>query len=372
MTSPSTRAAVCFLPLAAGLLSAAELGAQGPRNFDVVQVADGIYTFLQREPLETPIDGNTTVIINDRDVVVVDTRISPSTAREIIGEIRRLTPLPVRYVINTHWHSDHHYGNDAFREAFPGVEFIGHAATRADMLVMDTDSILRFNIDSAYPQAIARTRALLASGRYSNGDTIPADMHAFYTRQIKGMEFALAEAPTVRIVPPTMTVSDRLRLDRGERVIDIRFLGRANSRGDLVVVLPRERIMLTGDLLVAPIPFSFFSYLGDWIETLTAIDSLPADIIIPGHGPVQRDRRYLHLVRSLLQETLSQVRAAAADGGDLTTVRERVNLDAIRRRFTGDDVLLTRTFRAFFFLPATERALAEVRGEIVDRAPLFP
>lgn len=353
-------------------LAGGSAGAQSPRNFDVVKVADGVYTFIQQQPLETPIDGNTTVIINDHDVVVVDTRISPSTAREIIAEIRRLTPLPVRYVINTHWHSDHHYGNDAFRTAYPGVEFIGHAATRADMLVMDTDSILRFNIDSAYPQTIARTRELLASGRFSNGDTIPPDLHAFYSRQVKGMEFALAEAPTVRIVPPTLTVSDRLRLDRGARVIDIRWFGRANSRGDLVVFLPRERIVITGDVLVAPIPFSFYSYLGDWIGTLTKIDSLPADVIIPGHGQVQRDRSYLHLVRDLLRETLAQVRTASADGADLEAVRERVKLDALQRRFTADDQLRVRAFRAFYFLPATERALREVRGEIVDTAPLFP
>src|SRR5687768_11083925 len=100
----------CSAFIAALIVAAGTLPAQSARNFDVVKLADGVYVFVQREPLMSPIDGNTTVIINDADVVVVDSKATPATAREVIAEIRKLTDKPVRFLINTHWHGDHHYG----------------------------------------------------------------------------------------------------------------------------------------------------------------------------------------------------------------------------------------------------------------------
>ena len=92
----------------------------------------------------------------------------PSSARHIIGEIRKLTPKPVRYVINTHWHSDHHYGNIAYREAFPGVEFIQHAETRRAVIEQDIP-VLKGNVDSAYPAAAENLRQSLRSGKSASG-----------------------------------------------------------------------------------------------------------------------------------------------------------------------------------------------------------
>lgn len=348
-------------------LVAPPLLAQSARSFDVSKVAEGVYVFIQREPLASPIDGNTTVIINDADVVVVDTRITPAAAREVIAEIRKLTRHPVRYVVNTHWHSDHHYGNDAFRTAYPGVEFIGHAMTRADILTQDTDSILRRNVDSTYPRAIADRKRFLATNTAPDGSALRPELRAFYERQIPGMEYAMEQIRNLRILPPTLTITDGMRLERGARVIDIRFLGRANTRGDLIVHLPRERIVITGDILVAPVPFSFGSYLGDWTGTLDAIDRLPVDIIIPGHGPVQRDRVYLRQVRTLIDSMSTQVKRAVAEGKDLAGVRQSLALDSLMRAFTKGDYLVERAFRGFFVLPASERAFLEARGELKDR-----
>ena len=335
-----------------------------PRDFEVVKLANGVYTFTQREPLASPINGNTTVIINEADVVVVDTRITPASAREVIREIRRLTPLPVRYVVNTHWHSDHHYGNAAFRRAYPGVEFIGHPMMREDFLTQDTDSILRLNVDSVYPQTIATRRRILAEGRLADGTPLLPELRAFYEKQIPALEYARAELRNVALLPPTLLVADRLTLQRGRRAIEVRFMGRANTRGDLIVHLPAERIAIVGDILVAPVPFSFGSYLGDWLGTLARISELPVDVIVPGHGPIQRDRVYLDRVRVLIETTLSQVRLAVSQGKDLEATRRAVSLDSLRVRFTGDSLVRIRAFNNFFVTPAVQRAWLEARGEL--------
>ena len=96
------------------------------KQFEIEKLADGVYGFVWKGLLENPINGNSLFIINDSDVVVVDTSNFPSTARVMLAELRKLTDKPVRYVVNTHWHDDHHGGNFVFREAYPGVEIVAH------------------------------------------------------------------------------------------------------------------------------------------------------------------------------------------------------------------------------------------------------
>src|SRR5882672_1607139 len=100
-------------------------------NFEQVKVADGVYAAIRTEPPGLTVNCNSVFIVNDDDVVVVDTNLTPVTAKEELAALRKLTSKPVRYVINTHWHDDHLMGNQVYRDAFPGVEFIAHNATLA-------------------------------------------------------------------------------------------------------------------------------------------------------------------------------------------------------------------------------------------------
>src|SRR5262245_19853839 len=100
--------------------------------FEVQRVADGVYALIRKEPLGLWFEANNVFIVNDDDVVVVDANISVASTKETVAALRKLTPKPVRYVINTHWHEDHIIGNQVWREAFPGVDFIGHASALKD------------------------------------------------------------------------------------------------------------------------------------------------------------------------------------------------------------------------------------------------
>src|SRR5215207_1350564 len=109
---------------ACALAAACWLASQGAaygqaEKFEFVKVAEGVYAAVRSEPLAEPVDGNSVVIVNDDDVVVVDANFTPSSARAVLAGIRRLTAKPVRYVVNTHWHGDHVFGNQVYREAFP-------------------------------------------------------------------------------------------------------------------------------------------------------------------------------------------------------------------------------------------------------------
>src|SRR5262245_58953151 len=136
---------IVFFAVAAHALAALVLFAQErPRpsipndpEIEVVPIVDGIYAVLRSQhPDEQPGHSNSLIIINDDDVVVVDATRMPSQARKIIAVVRALTDRPVRTLVHTHWHDDHVYGNQAFAEAFPGLEIVAHQNAREDMLAI--------------------------------------------------------------------------------------------------------------------------------------------------------------------------------------------------------------------------------------------
>jgi cyclase len=350
-------------------LAAAASGAGLPKkDFEVVRLAEGVYGFLWKDPLQDVIESNALFVIYDRDVLVVDTGTVPSTARLMAAELKRLTGRPVRYVVNTHWHDDHHGGNEVYRELWPGVEFIAHRDTREDMFA-GTYAARPKDLVSLGEGAVKYAR-WAETGKDDDGKPLD-ERRRKRAAEIAALNRALApEVAAIHNTPPDLTFEDRLVLHRGDRTIEILWLGRGNTRGDTVVFLPRERIAATGDLFVQPIPFGIGSYYEEWAATLGRLDALQADVLVPGHGYVQRDRTYLRQVEALLTALVAEVKREVAAGATLEETRERVKLADWKAKFAGDDPTRQRAFDAFFVQPAIERAWRQARGEKVE--PIAP
>ena len=110
------------------------------QSFDVVKVTEGVFAAIPKAGI--PVGSNGAFVVNDDDVLVVDTHYRPSYARELLAEIKKVTPLPVRYVVNTHWHNDHVQGNQAYVNVWPkGVEFLSHVSAREDIVQKAIPSI---------------------------------------------------------------------------------------------------------------------------------------------------------------------------------------------------------------------------------------
>jgi len=355
----STWVSRCALLLVAG--SAA--GAQ-PSPYEVKQLAPGVHVVVRQVPPHGASDSNVLIVVNESDVIVVDANIFPSSARQVIAEIRKLTPNPVRYLINTHWHSDHHYGNQLYREAYPGVEIVAHPATR-DLVIREDVPALKRNLGTEYPAVVARIRTALKTGERSNGEPLTPESRTELTEALATYEFFLQDMKSTRPVPATMTVADSLVLHRGDRTVVVKYLGRGNTRGDLIVHLPKERIVATGDLVVHPIPFAFSSHLGDWPTTLRALERTGATTIVPGHGAIQTDWTYVDRLIALIESTWNQVRKAVASGADLEATRKAVNLDSFRETFGGGSPDGRRAFDGLFVNPAVEAAYKELRPDSV-------
>src|SRR3712207_1660307 len=121
-----------LLAIAVFLLTCSAASAQA-QKFEVSKIADGVYGVIFSEPRMDPVESNSLVVVGDDGVLVLDANRTPAGARSVIAEIRKLTDKPVRYVVNSHWHDDHVFGNQSYKEAFPGVEFVAHRNTREDM-----------------------------------------------------------------------------------------------------------------------------------------------------------------------------------------------------------------------------------------------
>jgi glyoxylase-like metal-dependent hydrolase (beta-lactamase superfamily II) len=334
-------------------------------NFKIVKVANGVYAAVRTEPPGLTVNANCVFIINDDDVVVVDTTLTPGTARETISALKQLTNKPVKYVINTHWHDDHIMGNQAYRDAFPGVEFIAHVETRNYLPTTGLKNRQSAMSDQGYPAFINALKSRLAKGESVFGGPMNEEEKLTYQSGIDIASRYMAENPGVEVVLPTTTVQDRLSLQRGKRKIDIRYFGRGHTSGDLVVFLPKERIAITGDLVVSPVPYvgSPQSHPHDWSVSLQQILELHARKIIPGHGPVLNDDSQVKVMVSLFKSIDEQVQAAVKRGEDLEQVRKSVNLDHYRDIFAGESRMRKLIFRNYVVGPAVEAAYLDATSK---------
>jgi glyoxylase-like metal-dependent hydrolase (beta-lactamase superfamily II) len=331
------------------------------QKLEIVKITDGLYAAIFSEPRMDPVESNSVILINDDSVLVVDANRTPASARTIIAEIRKLTDKTVRYVVNSHWHDDHIFGNQSYQEAFPGVEFIAHQNTRDDM-----EKLAYPHIQGAinkYTKAVSDTEAQLSKGVKPNGEKLTEEENAELSEQLKVYKDFLPKIRPIRLVLPTITFDQQLSLYQGSRIIQILYFGRGNTRGDVAVYLPREKVLITGDLLVHPVPFAYGSFIGEWVQAMKKLRELDANIIIPGHGPVMRDKEYLNLVIDLLESVINQVQGAVKRGLSLEETRKVVNLETFRHRLASDDSARNDTFNDSIIRAAIERAYREAKGE---------
>ena len=373
---PCRRLALVFAALMLAPCAAVAQGAVGPpattagvksgetAGFELQPIGEGIYAAIRREPPGLMVDANSILIINDDDVVVVDTNGTPGSAREVLAALRRLTTKPVRYVVNTHWHDDHIMGNQVWRDAYPGVEFIAHANTR-EWLPGRGLAARRDMIEGA-PPVVAMIRDRVAKNIGLDGKPLTAAARLSYLSDIHLAERYLAEVPTTEIVLPTITVDQRLTLYRGRRVIDIRDIGHGHTAGDLVVHLPVERIVMAGDLVVWPVPLvgSDQSHIADWVAALDRLRELKPAIIVPGHGPIMHDDAYVTALSCLFASVVRQARAAVARGDSLEQTVKTIDLDEFRRAVAGDDQVRKVLFAQDVAEPATIAAYREAAAAL--------
>ncbi len=274
------------------------------------EVAPGVYFAAGTGALN--VASNAMVVVNDEDVTVVDSHITPDAARALIRSVKAVSAKPIRYLINSHFHFDHAHGNQAFPD---GVEIIGHEYTRERLLgnVLDEPTYRVIGSPPAQRKIIAALESRLAGAAEKDRAALQLRITAL-ERHVKALQ-------EVTPTPPTITLKREMTLFRGAREIRILHLGRGHTGGDVVVYLPAEKILFTGDLFYDGPPYLGDSFPQEFIASLEKLKDIEFETIVPGHGPLVRDpgkigirqdyiRRYRGEVAALRRQGLSAAEAA--------------------------------------------------------------
>lgn len=244
------------------------------------QVAPGVWMVQGASALGSSANrnfiSNAAFVVTDDRVVVLDALGSPALAEELIAEIRRVTPLPIRHVIVSHYHADHIYGLQVFKAL--GAEVIAHEAAKA-YLTSDTARLrLEASREELFPW-IDETTRLVPADRWLKDDTVLT---------LGGTQFRIVHA------------------------------GPAHTPEDVVVYLPQRKVLLAGDIVFrARIPFVGQADSGAWVKALDRLLAFDTQVIVPGHGPVSDNaanaREDLALTRDYLVFLRASMAQAAAE-----------------------------------------------------------
>ncbi len=309
------------------ILFSIPIGSSGQARYEyaVDKVTEDVYVLRPVTNRYRWVTSNIVVIINQDDVLVVDSGLLPSAAKAAIRLIGRLSDKPIKYLVNTHWHGDHWQGNYLFAERYPGIQII---ATEEGAKGITSDGMIWMKM--FYRKYFKSMIDGYTKRLEDEENTLTLEEKKELGEGIKMVEEDLAEIKEMKVVFPNTTFSEKMVITSGDREIQLHYLGRGNTRGDAVVYLPKEKVLITGDLVVFPSPYESGSFSRVWINTLTELAQFEYDLLIPGHGQHQSSPSYLLYLIDLFEETARQLNAAYLQGSStLEEFQSQVNHETV-------------------------------------------
>jgi glyoxylase-like metal-dependent hydrolase (beta-lactamase superfamily II) len=278
MSGIRTAASVAALVLlGTGIVSSQAPAPAGPKQ-QFKKIAEGVYAALPAPGSD--VAANSGFIIGKNGVFVFDA-LRPDVVKEMLVEIKKLTPLPVRYVVNSH----HHYELVMGNPMFTGASIVAHANVRKNL------------IDNPPTAQIAQTRA---------------------ANQKLGLPDSTADAPS-EIRLPDITYTDKLVFYDGDRELQLIHLGRYHTDADSVLFLPKEKILFSGDLLpgIGGPGGQREAYFREFVQSIDKALALDFDTIVPGRGDQLATKQDLRNFQGYLKELVAQVQTFIARGASL-------------------------------------------------------
>jgi len=249
------------------------LFAQAPADFTVKKIGEGVYAAVS--PDKSKAGSNAGFIVGSNGVIVVDTFVSPAPAKDLLAEIRKVTNLPIRFVVNTHYHLDHTGGNAVFSET--GATILAQRNLRG----WERTENLKFFGPNPKPEDKTRVESL---------------------------------------VLPDMVYSEAVDIFLGNRPVQVRYM-RGHTGGDSVIFVPDANVVFAGDLVWQKhLPNLIDATTDAWIKTLEKLlADHPSATFVSGHGDVAtaQDVHDFHDYLVTLREIITKAQAEGKSGQEL-------------------------------------------------------
>jgi glyoxylase-like metal-dependent hydrolase (beta-lactamase superfamily II) len=285
------------------------------KAFTFHQVRETIYLAVATGNLSAP--SNCPVVINDEDVLVADSNISPGAAWALKEELKEITDKPIRHVVLTHFHFDHAHGSQIYA---PEVDIIGHEYTHE--MIATGESINGRTYTTMMAGLPDELEGLRRQIREAPDGTARIDLE----RQLRIRENFSDASASVTPVPPKTTLSDRMTSYHGGREFRFMYLGRGHTGGDLLVHIPEEGVLITGDLLLEGLPYMGDGYFRDWPGTLEKLKELDFEVMLPGHGLPFADRTRIDTLQGYMEDFGSQVTDLFTKGASAGEAAEKIDM----------------------------------------------
>lgn len=258
-----------LIGLAAVGLAAMPACSQGaPPPIETKQIANDLYFFFDYA------GSNAAFLITDDGVLVIDARTHPRLGQDLIDRIRRVTDKPIRWLVNSHFHGDHHFGNSAFKSA--GATIVAQKETASLMQRLQ-----------------------------------PKEM----ARRVAGLKKAGLDPGEVRLVLPDVTFNSEMTIRLGGREVRLIYLGPGQQAGDTFIAIPHARVLFTpGAFGKRSMPnMAFTPSVDNWIKLLNTIAAMDVEHVLPAHGDVATTADVRELA-AMIADEYAIVSAAIAKG----------------------------------------------------------
>ena len=285
------------------------------------KVAEGVFYATASGTMT--VGSNSPIIVTDDEALVIDSEITPAAARALVTDLKAVTSKPVRYVVDSHYHYDHAHGNQVFMR---DAQVIGHDNTRRRMLGNVLEQFTYLRSVQQVPTQVEALKERIAK------ETDPQQKAAL-ERQVANSLAYLEQVKETVVTPPSLTFDKTMTLFRGGREIRILYLGRGHTDTDVVVYLPKERIVCTGDLMESVPSYMGDSFPEDWITTLDKLKAIDFDTVMPGHGVVFKGKAKIDAFQKYLRDAITQVTALKKQGLTADAAAAKVDLTAHAKEF---------------------------------------
>jgi len=268
------------------------------------------------------VGANSPIILTDSEAMVVDSEITPAAARALVTDLKAITDKPVKYVIDSHYHYDHAHGNQVFTSS---AQVIGHDNTYKRLLTNVMEQYTYLSSVQGIPNRVDGLRQRIAQEK-------DPQQKATMERQVASSLAYLEQVKEIKVTPPNLTFKNDMTLHIGGREIRLLYLGRGHTDTDVVVFLPRERIVASGDLMESQISYMGDSYPDEWPATLDRLRALDFDTVMPGHGVVFKGKTKIEAFQGYVREVARQANEFKKQG--LTAEQAAAKIDVTK--FSGE------------------------------------